>query len=391
MRLGSAIYLGASMALGLSHCSPFSQNRSSQQTVEIPQTQVRSQGRFGICWAYGTLGLVESHAKSKLNLNVDLSEEALAFWHMAQGLEAMFKTNSVPEILSLMARGSLPEGWNTRIEPEYETPLLPGEPRQNDALDLIQKFGSVPESVWSFKISNGEEKSKLFSAIIKNITKALGSGVVLGKLSLEEIMDTILVGNEAFPSVPPRRFVWEGKEYTSTQFTSEVLQFNPNDFGAFNAKGPEDLDRLIQVAKKALHQGLTVPIAFPININRIQGDRFTGSGITDPKDWVSFAIDGGHLVLITDYVNSGGKEGALDSDLALQELQKPSTDLDFFVVKNSWGLGAKLNENGSIVGDAPTGYYKMDLSYLLGASRVPQLTGNKYNNVQVVVPRSMLP
>gem|GEM_PF-4690133 len=55
---------------GLSACgtnTPAQSNDSSLQSVAIPQTDVRDQGRFGICWAYGTTGLIESCSKAMVS------------------------------------------------------------------------------------------------------------------------------------------------------------------------------------------------------------------------------------------------------------------------------------------------------------------------------------
>jgi hypothetical protein len=369
---------------------PLPDLHATLETVELPQTPVRNQGRFGVCWAYGTIGLVEAEFKREQGLDIDLSEEALVFYHMAEGMEALFKTLSVSELLTVLSKQALPEGWNTRITPDYETPLAKGEPRQRDGLDLIQTYGLVPEEVWSFKVSDETAKQKLFQAIVKNTRRLLQGSRPLASYSLQEIMEQVLVGEGAFPSVPPSQFEYRGEIWDSREFVRSKLRFQPDDFGVFNSQSDADYPQLVALLKRALHRGYSVPLAFPINVDRFEGDRLTGAAIRDPNDWISFARDGGHLVLVKDYVNQGMSMGALSTQQQDIELKRPSEDLEFIVFKNSWGVGAKFNEAGLPLATSTDGHYKMDKSYLKGAMRVPALTKIKYNNVQIVVPRSML-
>ncbi|NBO37867.1 hypothetical protein EBU99_04710, partial [bacterium] len=103
-----------------------------------------------------------------------------------------------------------------------------------------------------------------------------------------------------------------------------------------------------------------------------------------------YGRDGGHLVLVTDFINKGGSRGAVtDANLQL-ELMKPAADLDAFLFKNSWGVGAKTNEAGKPVGSSVDGYYRMDLSYLSGIAKIPAATRNPWAATLAVVPRSLV-
>jgi hypothetical protein len=89
--------------------------------------------------------------------------------------------------------------------------------------------------------------------------------------------------------------------------------------------------------------------------------------------------------LIDDFVNIGGKEGALPVAELLQEFLRPTKDLDYFVFKNSWGTDAKMNEAGVVISGSETGFYKMDREYLVGSANLssnPDLAGF----LEVVVP-----
>ncbi len=170
---------------------------------------------------------------------------------------------------------------------------------------------------------------------------------------------------------------------------SDYLQINTDNFQAVIARSEDDYDKVITAAKRAMVEGFSVPLAFPINISRLHGDLFTGQDVSDPKDWVSFAMDGGHLVLATDFVNKGGAAGAISSPFIFNELRRSASNLDTLLFKNSWGIGAKTNEAGAEIGNSPSGIYRMDQSYLRGAMRVPTLTKSPYNTVQLVVPKDI--
>ncbi len=129
-------------------------NSSGLNTVDIPQTAVRNQGRFGICWSYGTIGLLESVFKNRTQKEVDLSEEAVVFFHMAEGLLALFQTSDVVTIISVLSKGAFPEGWNAPIPDWLENPRVPSEIKQHDGLDIVKIYGVFPESAFSQSSAN---------------------------------------------------------------------------------------------------------------------------------------------------------------------------------------------------------------------------------------------
>ncbi|MEY4065911.1 MAG: hypothetical protein RIR26_2119, partial [Pseudomonadota bacterium] len=335
---------------------------STLSTVSIPQTDVRDQGRFGICWAYGTTGLIESELLKNKGIKVDLSEEALAFEHMAEDLRARFASMSSSDLLVFVLRGELPEGWATRTTPELAAMYLNSKHVQHDALALIKLRGAVPESAWSFKVSNAEEKRRLTVAVRENVRKVWNSGRIIQNLTTEEIKDLILVGEDgsAFPSRPPAFFKWEGRTISSIEFVQDVLNFNSDDWEAVAIQKESDVPEFVQTVKQALALGHSVPLAFPINVDRISGDAFRADDQSKSYGWSNYGRDGGHLVLVTDFINFGGKRGAVSDATLKAELDKPADQLEAFLFKNSWGVGAKFNEAGRPVGSSPDGYYRME-------------------------------
>jgi hypothetical protein len=127
-----------------------------------------------------------------------------------------------------------------------------------------------------------------------------------------------------------------------------------------------------------------VPLGFPVNFDLLKVDTFSGEG-ENLNRGENFFRDGGHAVLIDDFVNEGSKQGALPLDQVIAEFLKPASALDYFVFKNSWGTDAKMNEAGVIIRGSKTGYYKIDREYLQGSanlSREEQFAGM----LEVIVP-----
>lgn len=152
------------------------------------------------------------------------------------------------------------------------------------------------------------------------------------------------------------------------------------------------MPQFIDLIKKTLAAGYTIPLGFPINIDRIEGDLFTGFNQgADFNSPLTFSRDGGHLVLITDFVNKGGREGAVSQDEQLAELARPAGELEYLVFKNSWGIGSVQTENGQELGNSVDGHFRMDYGYLFGSARVPELLGGMNSNALViVVPNHLL-
>ena len=334
---------------------------SRLDTVDLPATPVDNQGRFGICWAYGTIGLIESNYKRLSGVDVNLSEEALAFYFLSEHIASIIRESvSFAEFFQQTSRG-FNEGYFARIT---EAKKAPG---QLDAFDLVQRYGVVPESAWNYKITTGEQRSDLMGELRRKSIRYL-SGRDLAAVTVQEVMDNIMVGEGVFPSRPPDTFVFQGAMATAVDFSQRILGFKPTDYVAVEVQSEADLDPWIGAVKRALASGYTVPFGFPINVQRIKDNSFGSDGVS-LDDPIAFVADGGHLVLVTDFVNLGGREGRVsDAELAA-ELSRPSSDLDHLRFKNSWGLGAKTDGDGRLVSSSPDGYYSLSRGYLVGAAR----------------------
>ena len=351
--------LSALLALGtgtqLVACGPAlnPQNTNSTiDTVAIPQTPVEDQMKIGFCWAYTTIAFVESVYKSKTGKEVNLSEEALGFERMAEGLLYLAKQSSPATIDADFDEMGL-EGWMIRSQDSMP-----------DALDLVQKYGAVPESVWNHKFANRSEAEALLASVKSNFLSLAHLQGTQG-LTLDTIVQKALLGAGGFKSAPPASFSVDGKTVTAKEYASQVLQFHSEDYGIVEASGSDGYARVVSATKRALGRGLSVPLGMGVNMDRLHNGRFSGAGVstTSPD---AFFREGGHAVLITDFVNVGGQKGAVDSATLKAELAKSPDALDYLVAKNSWGRNAQSNEKDVTLSGSPDGYYSLDQSFLKG-------------------------
>jgi hypothetical protein len=324
------------------------------------------------------MGLIESFHKMETGSEVNLSEEALGFYRIAEGIKSMLNTMNLMDFMKAMSKVWLPEGWFSR---HTQNSVMKSE---LDGLALIKKYGVVRESDWSFKMKTQAERDKVFLTIRNKADKYI-NGKVLKNITLEEIITHIMIGEGAFPSAPPQYINLNGVQTSPQEYLHKELKFDTDRYVALEARSESELPQLIAALKKSLAMGYSVPLGFPINTSRIKDDTFTGREVADLKSWYEFSRDGGHLVLATDFVNQGGVEGALHKDDLLREVIRPWSELNFLVFKNSWGSGTKLGEKGETIAHSLSGYYKMDLSYLKGASHVGSLDPGMIS-LSIVVP-----
>lgn len=361
------------------------------ESVDIQRTPVRTQGRFGICWAYGITGLIESVQKSTSGTETDLSEEAIAFYFLAYEILDIIKHEPITERLSRFmghaTSGGIPDGWTPRHLPISD----PRAAQIPDGLEIVKRHGVVPESAWSFKIADGTTRDQLFRSLGRKALQ-LSNSVSQADVTLTDVIEKVMVGEGAFPKAPPTEFEWNGETITATDFLKST-GFDSDAFGVIAAYSAKDYEKVVTATKRALARGLLVPIGFPINLQLLKGDTFTAAGLPmSSKEDISvfMHMQAGHLVLASDFVNVGSSEGALPGTDLQREVERPASELDYLVLKNSWGVGAKENELGQVIATSPTGYYRMDRSYLQGSAQVGGYQEWVYMPLHVVVPRDIV-
>jgi hypothetical protein len=352
---------------------------SGVNAVDLPVTPVDDQGKIGFCWAHGTIGLIESTYKTRTGGDLNLSEEALGFYRLAERITSLIQSSATAaDLIDNFTRG-VSEGFYTRLPDEKR---VGGE---LDALDLVKKYGLVPESAWNVSFPDAQARQSLMNAIRTNVY-ALSDGRNRSSITVEEVIEKVLVGEGAFPSRPPSRFLWEGQEISATAFLTDVVKFDTDAFAAVEAASESELESFATVMKSALAQGYSVPFGYSINVDRLSGMTF-GAADVSLDNPVAFAADGGHIVLVTDFVNEGGVAGAIPADELAAEVAKPFSALAYLRVKNSWGVGEKLDSSGKVLSNSPDGYYHITHDYLVGSARA---ASKGWMPLIAVVPRSLL-
>ena len=337
---------------------------SGLDTVGIDQTEVRDQYRVGFCWAYAAIGLIESKYKMETGKSLDLSEEALGFRRMAESLlsnATAYKAGrmSLDEATNPLVTQNGLEGWYVRG----------GGPSQPGGMELAEKYGVMPESAWSFKFKTGNDVQRLKAAILSRYSEVLAGS---GQITMRDI-ESVLTAPGAYPSVPPATFVFDGREISSASFVHDVLKFRSADYKRVVARGSGDAPKVVAAAKRALVRGVSVPMSFIADEAYLTNGVYradAAGALPDKKK--------GHAVLITDFVNDGGREGAIPEAEIRAELAKGYDSLAFLKFKNSWGVRARTNERGVPVSAGSEGYFYLTRSYLDAIASVPYL--------EVIVP-----
>ena len=287
---------------------------------ENPITSVKNQHRSGTCWAYATLGYLESEILRRTGKAYDLCE--------------MFVVNRdymdcATHYVRMHGYSQISQGGSC-----------------DDVVEVIRRYGICPEaampapgSLTGDSLANFQEFFPLLeqtvSAIVKKDAKA----------PQPHWKDSVLTVIERFVGKCPESFVYDGKTYTPHSF-AESLGLNLDDYisltsfthhpfySSFIIEAPYKwrlkpsynipIEELMDVLDKALDAGYTVAWGGDVSGN------FTRTGVAMLPDgvvptqqmrqeqWDDWRFTYDHVMLIY------GK--------AIDEQGKP-----FYIVKNSWG------------------------------------------------------
>jgi len=169
---------------------------------EVKTTPVKSQGRSGTCWAFATTSFVETELLRLGFDEIDLSE--------------MF---TVRHKLMPMAEKYI----------RYHGSSNFGEGGQaHDLLEVISKYGFVPEEIYSGKnmdleIHNHGEMTAVLKGMLDGIL-AKKSGKLTPKW--DDAIDAVL---NVYLGIPPQKFEYKGKLQTPISFRDST-GFNPEDY-----------------------------------------------------------------------------------------------------------------------------------------------------------------
>lgn len=372
-RISSIALIG--FALTFHSCNRTEFPSSSVKTVDVPQTPIKSQGHVGFCWSYATIGLIESMILKKTGTQIDLSEESLGFYRMAEELYALSRTVESADVATAdLVKGKVfeeLEGWDLTFNPLYNPGL-----RVRNALQLVRDFGVVPESSWSFKFKSADQETALLQHIYAGFAQLMNTH---GRSNVTwDMILNLLADKEAFGSTPPSSFEYllpsgQTRTFKPKNFISDVAGFSVDDYTYMIPDETIGYDQMIKAIKLTLERGLDVPLSYMFYDGAFNGWDASYS-VKDPN--AEYKEDGGHVVLITDFVNKGGRPGAVPRDELMTEISKPASDLDYLIIKNSWDthLASPLLLN--------PGYHTMYQSYLRYLVKKPV-------DITIVVPRDI--
>jgi hypothetical protein len=322
---------------------------SEASAVDTANTTVKFQGEIGFCWSYAAVAMIESDYKKRTGREIDLSEEAIAFFHFAEQLKAKMDWNL---------------RWNEKEFELSDGGWINGTSKKmgsKDAFSLIEHWGLIPESQWIIKFEDELKKKKAIDSINKNFLSLQEK--IRGKqtsVQMNQIFE--ILTKEAFASVPPVDGFNNGSgQMNAVQYARNVIGFRPGAFQDVALKSNEPtivVMSTLQRVKQALADGnvVGISISMPERLEwaqRVQGTRFVGMG-------KPFVLKGGHAMVVTDFKNSGGVFGPV-ADVG-EEVSKEIEPGLVFRLKNSWGSQTGRNEFGQVV---KTGFYDMDIMYIV--------------------------
>lgn len=372
------------LALSINSCrneTSLHPSASSTTAVDIPQTPVKNQYAIGFCWSYAALALIESNHKLRTNQDLDLSEEALGYMRMRYEMAAVAKRYRTAAIAADEVRKWLEdkslEGWFVR---SHEASPV------DDAMELIDRYGLVPESAWSLKFKSRAEVNALKRAMIEPYMAFLNSDESISNSALDKVMTV----DGAFPEAPPSKFMFERTYYTPQEFARTYLKFQSRDYKLLQAKSAADSRAIIQATKKAMAAGFSVPVSFGVSMKNLKNGFFSAKDFeireldTNPEIIPEvLSLNGNHAVIATDFVNRGGVEGEIAPSALEQEVSKSADELQYLKLKNSWGANSSTTEDGIDVNSSNDGFYRMDYAYIKAVSAKGKFA--------VVVPKKFAP
>ncbi|RLD56514.1 MAG: aminopeptidase [Bacteroidetes bacterium] len=170
---------------------------------QVKTTSVKNQYRSGTCWSFGGMSFIETEMIRLGKDSVDLSE-----------MFNVYHVYSDRAVKNVRLHGKFNFGGGAEI---------------SDPIDVIAKYGMVPESAYS-GINYGEDNhvhgemdevlKDYIAGVIKNKNKKLTPVWHKG-------FDAIL---DAYLGKIPEKFTYKGKEYTPKTFAEKVVGINPEDY-----------------------------------------------------------------------------------------------------------------------------------------------------------------
>ncbi len=158
----------------------------------------------GTCWSFSTTSFLESEVFRITGKKIKLSEMHTVYYEYVE-----------------KARGFV----RTRGEMYFDQGS-----ESNAVTRIAKKYGLVPYSIYK-GIVEGEKYDH--TMLFKEYKEYLMFVKKNGFWDEDEVIKHVKVILNKYMGEPPKKFLWDGKEYTPISFMKEVLKINPDDYIEF--------------------------------------------------------------------------------------------------------------------------------------------------------------
>jgi hypothetical protein len=335
--------------------APNPASESAIRTVDLPHTPVKWQS-IGNCWLYAALGWVESKVLDQTNETMDLSETYLTYRYFEE------------QLTSRHLIAELTTGGNWR-----------------DSVRLMQKYGVMQEGDFI-----AAEEGVTFSKAQAQAVAYLNSSLASGRLSIDRSLTIVRAELDTAFGVQLDDVTSKIIRLETLGVAADIGRWNeirwPTNWNTIPNEKQLPLDvnsqitaaqeQLLRRVMQALNDGHPVLINWWVDFNGLDA---TGTFDLSNVKRLGSGRQGYHSTVLEDYVVSGidpttgsrfyiGEGEATEAD---KDLARRYGNLEYFVVKNSWG-GAERPDRPSYDRFGTKGYSRLNASYLFGWMRMEE-------------------
>lgn len=295
-----------------------------EDDIKLECSEIKNQNRTGTCWSFATSSFLESEAIKKGNQNVDLSEMFV--------VRNIYKTKALNYVLrqgkANFSQGSL----------------------AHDLLNVVDKYGVVPESKYSGKLQPNQEHNH---SELEKVLKGFLDGVIASKnvsdrwpIAFDAILDIYLGDyDKSFDAKSHAN-----KLGLSADNYINISSFTHHPFGdSFILEIPDNfsngsfynmpIDELVQNIDHALDEGYT--IAWDGDVSEKGFDAKQGIAVlpTDEKREDLFEKPGEEMKVNQDKRQEAFMNYRTTDDhlMHIVGTAKDQNDNRYYIIKNSWG------------------------------------------------------
>lgn len=319
-----------------------------EQIVNVETTAIKNQNMTGTCWTFAGNSFIESELMREGKGEVDLSEMFIV-------------RNMYPEKADLYVR--------------YHGAIQFGEGAlTNDVMRSIEKYGVVPESVYSSRPANGYLNHAEMSGILEDMVKRVVATAPENRTSKWKAAYNAVL--DAYMGEAPKKFNVNGVEYTPMSYKEylgidtkqfvDITSFTHHPFyEKFVLEVPDNFSRgefynvkmkeMLEITENALQNGYSVDWGADVSEKSFESKY--GLAI-NPADIKQMTIDKDDIkwdsiyteLDITQDIRQEDFDNYLTQDdhgMHIVGIVKDKLDRKYFVVKNSWGTN-KRGHDGNL-------------------------------------------